>query len=136
MKKLFIVIAFGIVGMAVNLNCGGTSSSGVTGRAQHSEPLRNLQAKTGEIFTIRLEANETTGYSWRGNERYDTTCLALIENSYQPETPSRPGSGGVQQYRFRALRAGTTEIRLTYKRSWETTAHDKTLVFTVRISNP
>lgn len=136
MKKLFILVAAGITGLVIPLGCSGSSSSGGIGTAQYSEPLRNIQAKTGEIFTIRLEANETTGYTWRGNERFDASCLALIDSTYQPGTPSLPGSGGSQQYRFRALRAGMTEIRLTYKRSWETTSSDKTLVFTVRISNP
>jgi inhibitor of cysteine peptidase len=80
----------------------------------------------GVGFTIRLEANETTGYTWRGNERFDRSYLELTGSPYLPAQPQRPGSGGEQRYHFKALKAGSTQIEVTYKRSWEATPSDKT----------
>jgi inhibitor of cysteine peptidase len=124
------------LGIFLILGCGGTTSSGEKGNAACSETIRTIQVKVGEGFTIRLEANETTGYTWRGNERFDRSYLELTGSPYQPAQPQRPGSGGEQLYHFKALKAGTTQIKLTYKRSWEATPSDKTVVFTVRTSNP
>jgi predicted secreted protein len=126
----------GIVVMVLILGGVGTASSTEKSSVQYSETAREIQAKVGEGFTIRLEANETTGYTWRGNERFDRSYLELTGTLYQPDQPQRPGSGGEQIYHFKALKAGGTQIKLTYKRSWETTSSDKTVGFTVRISNP
>jgi predicted secreted protein len=124
------------LGIFLILGCGGTASSGEKGNADYSEKIRTIQVKVGEGFTIRLEANETTGYTWRGNELFDRSYLEFTGSPYQPAQPQRPGSGGEQLYYFKALKAGTTQIRLTHKRSWEATSSDKIMVFTVRISNP
>ena len=113
-----------------------TTTSEERGSAQYSETTRNIRIKVGEVFTIRLEANETTGYTWRGNERFDRSYLELTGSPYSPDQPQRPGSGGEQLYTFRALQPGATRITLTYKRSWEATPSDKTVVFSVRIANP
>ncbi len=134
-KTMPMVISIGIVVMFLILGCAATTS-GEKGGALYSEKDLDIQAKVGTVFTIRLEANETTGYTWRGNEQFDRSYLELTGSPYQPAHPQRPGSGGEQRYHFKALKAGTTEIRLTYKRSWEATPSDKTVVFTVRISNP
>ena len=122
--------------MVLLFGCVGAAPSGEKGSAQYSETTRDIQSKVGEGFTIRLEANETTGYTWRGNESFDHTFLELTGSPYQPVQPQRPGSGGEQRFHFKALKAGSTRITLTYKRSWETTPSDKTVVFSVRISNP
>ena len=136
MEKMPRGSGIGIVMMVILLGCVGAAFSGEKGGAQYSETARDIRVKVGEVFTIRLESNETTGYSWRGNEGFDRSCFELTGSPYQPAQPQRPGSGGEQLYHFKALKAGTTEIRLTYKRSWEATPSDKTVVFSVRISNP
>jgi inhibitor of cysteine peptidase len=125
-----------LLGMILILGCGGVILTMERSSAQYSETARDIQAKVGEGFTVRLEANETTGYTWRGNESFDRSYLELTGSSYHPDQPQRPGSGGEQVYHFKALKAGSTQIKLTYKRSWETTPSDKPVVFTVRISNP
>ncbi len=136
MGKMPMVISIGIGVMVLILGCVGTTASGEKDGAQYSEKTPDIQASVGEGFTLSLESNETTGYTWRGNERFDRFYLELTGSPYQPARLQRPGSGGEQHYHFKAVKAGITEIRLTYKRPWESTPSDKTVVFTVRISDP
>ena len=125
-----------LLGTILICGCGGVVLSGEKRDAQYSEMTRDIQTKVGEVFTIRLKANETTGYTWQGNESFDRSYLELTESSYHPDQPERTGSGGEQRYTFKALQTGTSRINLTYKRSWEVTPSDQTVTFFVRISNP
>jgi predicted secreted protein len=124
-----------LLGTILILGCGGVALSGEKGGAQYSETNRDIQIKVGEVFTIRLKANETTGYTWRENENFDRSYLKLTGSSYHPDQPQKAGSGGEQRYTFKALQIGDTLIKLTYKRSWEVTPSDQTVTFFVRISN-
>jgi len=125
-----------LLGTILILGCVGVALSGEKGGAQYSETNRDIQVKVGEVFTIRLKANETTGYTWRGNEIFDRSYLELIGSPYHPDQTQRTGSGGEQIYTFKALQTGATRIKLTYKRSWEVTPSDQPVTFFVRISNP
>ena len=45
-----------------------------------------------------------------------------MENSYEPGEFAQQGAvgaGGTQLFRFKALKAGKTEINMVYKRPWE-----------------
>jgi inhibitor of cysteine peptidase len=50
--------------------------------------------------------------------------LGLVKSKYEPDkkAPGLVGAGGTQYFRFKALKAGRTEITLTYKRPWETSS--------------
>ena len=102
-----------LLGMILICGCGGVVLSGEKGGAQYSETTRDIQVKVGGVFTISLKANETTGYTWRGNEIFDRSYLELIGSPYHPDHPHRPGSGGEQRYTFKALQTGATRIKLT-----------------------
>ena len=85
-------------------------------------------------FVIALGANPTTGYDWEVS--LDETMLKLVEKIYklaeEAEEYKVVGAGGVDYFRFKALKAGETEITLVYKRSWEEEDIDQKL-FTVNI---
>ena len=58
-----------------------------------------------------------------------------MEKTYKPAEEAEHeivGAGGVDYFRFRALKAGETEINMVYKRSWEEEGIDQKL-FTVNI---
>ncbi len=89
----------------------------------------------GQEFVIAIGANPTTGYDWEVS--LDETILELVEKTYKPAEEAEHkivGAGGVDYFRFKALKAGETEIIMTYKRSWEEpTPQDEMKVFTVNI---
>jgi len=82
------------------------------------ETTELLNSAVGEEFTIRLEANATTGYRWE--VQYDEEYLELTDQDYEVEaSPGIVGAGGQETFTFRALAIGKTEITFSYSRSWE-----------------
>jgi predicted secreted protein len=85
-------------------------------------------------FVIALGSNWTTGYKWEAS--YDEAMLELVdgESTYEEPGESLIGAGGVEYFRFKALKTGRTEITLVYKHAWEeSTPDDLTKVFVVHI---
>jgi predicted secreted protein len=78
---------------------------------------RRLAVRVGDMLTLRLAENATTGYRWEP-DRYDTRLLELAE-----ETASYPnaavGSGGEAIFRFRIVSAGSSTLALKSWRHWE-----------------
>ncbi len=76
-----------------------------------------MQSKVHHEFSIILESNPTTGFSWEAVS--DPGFVKLTQQSFQA-APSGPlGAGGKQIFKFLPLRAGETTIRMRYKRPWE-----------------
>ena len=71
-----------------------------------------------QTVTVTLESNPTTGYSWQVSQ---TEELFKIDRSYSEHEHSEGlvGVGGNETFTFIPLRAGTTEVTLTYARPWE-----------------
>ncbi len=79
-------------------------------------------------FTIKLESNRTTGYSW-SLKNYDHKLLSLESHTYIPPHTSLIGAPGNEQWIFQASphffkNSKTTKISLSYARPWE---HGKSL---------
>jgi inhibitor of cysteine peptidase len=75
-----------------------------------------VQIRVGSAFTIRLESNPTTGYSWVLD--YDHDHLDLVSEDYERISMSI-GGGGVSVFKFVSLKRGTTIIITHYQRPWE-----------------
>ena len=93
-----------------------------------------IDTKVNQEFVIALGSNPTTGYSWQAS--YDETRLELVggESTYDEAGEGLIGVGGVEFFRFKALKTGRAGITLVYKRPWaEPTPEDLTKVFVVHI---
>lgn len=129
MKKTLIAFCLLVTLTALSAACAGGGSE----IKQYNESKTSIQCSAGEQFEIMLASNPTTGYTWDKNEVYDKAYLELVKSNYIAPQTDRVGAGGTQQYIFKALKAGSTTIKMTYKRSWESTASDKTITFGVTI---
>ncbi len=92
-----------------------------------------ISINSNQEFAIALDSNPTTGYSWQ--ESHNETMLKLVKKTYEQGEQAKKGlvgAGGIDYFRFQALKAGETKITMTYKRPWETDAIDQK-VFTVTI---
>jgi inhibitor of cysteine peptidase len=101
----------------------------------YTDSGQTIDIGAGQQFVIALGSNPTTGYSWQ--ESYDETMLELVggEPTYEAEETDEDivGAGGVEYFRFKALKEGETEITLTYKQPWAGGGIGETKVFTVNI---
>jgi len=79
------------------------------------ESIDEVSVKSGGDFTIKLESNPTTGYSWQ--PIYDDTYVKLISNDFVQAT-NLMGGGGVERFMFRAVKSGNSNIEMSYKRDW------------------
>jgi inhibitor of cysteine peptidase len=108
--------------------------AGCTGKVEtYTDPGQTVTIGVNQEFVIALGSNQTTGYSWQ--ESHDQTMLELVEKIYKEEAKQGVvGAGGVEYFRFKAVKTGQTEITLVYKRPWEEpTPQDATKVFTINI---
>jgi len=124
-KKLWMLVAVAMVAACLVAGCVAVKTYTDSGQA--------IDIGVNQEFVIALGANPTTGYDWEVS--LDETILELVEKTYKlPEEAEHEvvGAGGVDYFRFKALKAGKTEITVVYKRSWEETGIDQKL-FTVNI---
>jgi predicted secreted protein len=110
------------------------SVSGCLGEVEtYDDAGQAIDISVDQQFVIALGSNPTTGYGWQ--ESYDETMLEIVEKTYEPGEGAEEGlvgAGGIEYFRFKALKEGETEITLVYKRAWEEEFLDQK-VFTVNI---
>ncbi|HZR98275.1 MAG TPA: protease inhibitor I42 family protein [Chloroflexota bacterium] len=82
-------------------------------------PSTAIAATVGVPFSITLDSNPTTGYSWDLATPLDPNVVDLLQHTYQRAGAPRPGAGGTEIWTFEPLCAGFTTIVLRYRRPWE-----------------
>ncbi len=121
MKRLLILML-----VAATLTVAGCIGVAET----HTDPGQTVNIGVNQEFIIALGSNPTTGYGWQ--ESHDQTMLELLEKSYKEEAKEGVvGAGGIEYFRFKALKAGQTEITMVYEQPWEGGGVGETKVFTV-----
>lgn len=109
---------------------GGGGSGG--GEVFTSSPI---DVGVDDTFTIELEANPSTGYSWELAGPLDEAIVVSLGSDHEAGDSDAVGTPGTQEMSFRAVGAGTTTIALQYVRPWETdVAPAETKDFTVNVS--
>jgi inhibitor of cysteine peptidase len=101
----------------------------------YDDPGQDINIGVNQEFIIALGSNPSTGYSWQAS--YDETSLELVggESEYKEEaTEGVVGAGGIEYFRFKALKTGQTEITMTYQQPWEGGDIGETKVFTVYVN--
>jgi predicted secreted protein len=78
-----------------------------------------MEVKAGEEFAVSVYANPSTGYAWQLADPLDAQFLQLLGSEYLTEDTALVGAGCEQEWRFKALKPGSTKISLKYLRSWE-----------------
>jgi inhibitor of cysteine peptidase len=105
----------GIVVLAVCLTAGCTKPVHLT----EADNSGQVTLKQGQELVIALEANPTTGYKWELADCDRSVLSQQGEPSYAASQPVRPGSSGLESWRFTAQAKGETGLRLVYHRPWE-----------------
>jgi len=131
MRRLGWVLGFAIAfwsGLAA-----GQAPSGVTVVTEKTSG--DVGLKVGGRLEVHLEANHTTGYLWV-QEPVEKPVLQKQGKAVYEQNPSdgKVGVGGVEIWKFKAVKAGKQSLRFEYRRPWEKTASAaKTLMFDVTV---
>jgi len=79
-----------------------------------------VSLKTGAVLEVRLEANHTTGYSWIAAPVANPVLMMQGRAAYQENAAGgKAGVGGVEVWRFKAVKAGRQGLQFEYRRPWE-----------------
>jgi predicted secreted protein len=96
------------------LGCGQTRRPTPDSTLELTPNNTLITLKPHETFAVTLPSNQSTGYYWElagGDIR-----ILLPTNRYVPPKTSRPRVAGKEVWRFWTVRAGSTQLRLTYVR--------------------
>jgi len=81
---------------------------------------REVPLAVGEVVELSLPENRTTGFHWELKAK-GGPVFELVKDEFEP-AKGPPGQGGVHRWQFKAVRAGSGEIQLQYRRHWEQNA--------------
>jgi len=73
-----------------------------------------IRAKRGDLFTIELSSNPSTGFCWEPS--YDDDLLRLMDHSFKSRS-HLIGAWGTESFTFQVLEEG--EVLMRYRRPWE-----------------
>ena len=76
----------------------------------------------GQVFTVTLESNPSTGYRWEWVDHQDSIVEQMGQAQFKPcETGDPPlvGAGGWESFDFKAVKQGQMTLKLAYRRPWE-----------------
>jgi inhibitor of cysteine peptidase len=124
MVALFLVSGSIVVGQA---------PSGVT--VVDEKTAGDVTLKVRGMLEVHLEANHTTGYSWV-QVPVEKPVLQKQGKAHYQANPSdgKVGVGGVEIWKYKAVKAGTQNLKFEYRRPSDRAPHpEKTLSFDVTV---
>lgn len=85
----------------------------------HTLLPKTTPLKVGKSFTVALQSNPTTGYSWRCTcdpQDHVAVTSAFIRDA---ENPHAVGVGGTETFTLTAQKPGNVTCTFQYGRAWE-----------------
>ena len=109
----------GVVALVSALCLGASAPAPKMIKVDDSFNGREVALETGDVLEVSLSENASTGFQWSVKVKPD--ALLEFENAEAgPQAPAGPpGKAGVHHFSFKAVGAGSGELELEYRRSWE-----------------
>jgi len=92
-----------------------------------------VSAAVGQQIIITIPSNATTGYAWE-LATLDTAVVENTDQTYITPVSDLAGAGGWERWTFKAIGAGSTTLRLEYRRSWEPDTVDPADTFEITVN--
>jgi predicted secreted protein len=99
MKKLIVLLFY----TASFLSC-----------SEENETLQDFKIKVGESFTIELEANWSTGYSWTWENSPEVYTVDTTGRAYIQSDPGLGGGTGTEEWTFVGKSVGKEILKFYY----------------------
>lgn len=137
-KRSILITVLGVVALVAAVALGAMALSGDDPEPQSAIDPRSftlsddgsaVEVGVGESFSIVLEGNPTTGYSWQV-ESADDSVVSAAEPEYVSES-DLIGAGGIFTFTFTAAGPGETQVHLVYVRPWEQVTPIQTFTLSV-----
>ncbi len=77
----------------------------------------SIQLRTGDVLTVMLKENQTTGYSWSAVNNHRISAVTL--NHIGAADSQLCGAPGYCEASIAAMKPGETTVVLNYSRPWE-----------------
>jgi inhibitor of cysteine peptidase len=98
-----------------------------------SDKDTSVTFKAGDKFSISLDSNPSTGYTWAICITDGSENLLILNSEFASPRPPVPGQGGTQIWHFKILSPGNIKIEFRYMQPWSDEEPAKTLVFKVKV---
>jgi len=121
MKRIILVVLGLIITASVIGLTGASPGPGET-TLDASDSGSQIELAVGDIFTVELESNPSTGFQWVLADNSNDTVLQMQAQEYVTGNAGDlplPGAGGKEVLTFKALATGETNVSLEYSRPWE-----------------
>ncbi len=140
MKKNGLASFAVITALAVAILCAGcvsptTTSPSPSSTAPATSPTAlgaGITVMQGKNFTIQLESNPSTGYSWIPS--YDNNSITFISRAYVASSVL-PGAPGADVFTFQGTKPGTSVMTFNYTNSSNQTSTSVNYTITCTASN-
>jgi inhibitor of cysteine peptidase len=86
------------------------------------DPNQLVLVSPGQMFSIALESQPGTGYSWTMSQAPEPAVVEPVSTTTVPAAVPRPGAPETQCFVFNAIGAGETHMQFQYSRPFETDA--------------
>ena len=109
---------FSIIAIVLAASVVLTACNGKTIKINGEDNGSTISMKQGENLVLSIDGNPTTGYIWE----IDSVDQNILQSAGEPDYKSDSmlvGSGGTYKFKFTALSAGTTTLKLKYWRTFE-----------------
>ena len=95
----------------------------------------DYEVTKNEDFTVLLDANHTTGYSWKWIKGESTKLVDSVSVNYlsNNEATEKSGVGGKESWIFKGKETGIDTLTFEYCRPWQKNSTVETKKITVKI---
>ena len=125
-------LAAGVLALAIVAGCSASTSSGGAGggssgsapsdvKLTEAQNATTVEVAKGGTVTVSLTGNPTTGFDWIPDGLVPPVLAQQGQSSFKPQS-SLIGAAGVVTLTFKAVESGRGELKLQYKRPFETTS--------------
>jgi len=82
---------------------------------------KTIIAAPNQSITLTLDSNATTGYKWNLTGEPNAQIVKFVSSNYNApqNTGGLVGVGGTETWKFQAIGAGTTTLKLAYFRPFD-----------------
>ncbi len=115
LTRKFLLFACLMFGMATGA-CAARGADPLT--LTSKDAGSTVHVKQGDVVTIALEGNPTTGYTWEVAPGSGVGLEQQGEPQFKPDSNAR-GAGGTMTLQFKASQPGTYPLKLIYHRTFE-----------------